>query len=93
METCASRRRRRSSGESPPWRVPEARASSRLVSPSASFPPLEREEFFFSGVFSPPENGFFSLSLFVSMRGGAYIYIYIYKRFFRFAFLAAVVTY
>jgi hypothetical protein len=36
---------RPSSGESPPWRVAEARVSSRLVSPSASFPPLEREFF------------------------------------------------
>jgi len=56
--TGASRRpRRRSSGESPPWRVPEARVSSRLVTPSASFPPLEREEFFrLLGVFfRPPE--------------------------------------
>jgi hypothetical protein len=68
METCASRRRRWSSGESSPWRVPEARASSRLVSPSDSFPPLEREEFFFSRVSSPPENGFF-LKPFVSTVG------------------------
>ena len=55
--TGASQRpRRRSSGESPPWRAPEARVSSPLVSASASFPPLERGEFFrlSRGFFFPP---------------------------------------
>jgi len=61
--TGASRRpRRRSSGESPPWRVPEARVSSRLVTPSACFPPhpsSERSSFGFWG--SSSGNGFVKL--------------------------------
>lgn len=91
--TGASRRpRRRSSGESPPWRVPEARVSSRLVSPSASFPPLEREEFFrlLGFFFCPPEMVLLSFFGVNERRGEEGPLI----RFFRFLFLRdAVVIY
>jgi hypothetical protein len=89
----ASRRpRRRSSGESPPWRVPEARVSSRLLSPFRFFPTPRAKGVLsaFGGFFfSSSGNGFVNFFGVNERRGEEGPLI----RFFRFLFLAAEVIY
>jgi hypothetical protein len=66
--------------------------STRL--PFRFFPtPRARGILLLGGFFSSGKWFFFLKPFCVNERRGLYIYIYIYKRFFRFAFLAAVVTY